>query len=238
MAEATERRSPAGLDQGAGLHAEHLATLGKTVAQVAHEIRNCLVVVGGFASLIERRPEDMEQTRDRAHTICEEVGRLENMLQQITEYSKPVELNLRACCLNTLVEDVVAKLSPHVLAGIRLEVSLQPELPPALIDLERVEQVIINMLRNAGEALGGSGNIRVSTRKEERRATVLIEDDGPGMPEEVQLRIFDPFFTTKKQGTGLGLSVCKQIVTEHRGTIHLKSQPGGGATFRIELPLA
>jgi len=238
MAEATERRSSAGPDPGAGLHAEHLATLGKTVAQVAHEIRNRLVVLGGFAYLIERRPEDTEQTRDRAHTICEEVGRLENMLQQITEYSKPVELDLRGHCLNTLVKDVVAKLSPQVLAGIRLEVSLEPELPPALIDLERVEQVVINILRNAGEALGGSGTIRVSTRKEEGRAMVLVEDDGPGMPEEVQRRIFDPFFTTKKRGTGLGLSVCKQIVIEHRGAIHLKSGPGEGATFRIEFPLA
>jgi signal transduction histidine kinase len=238
MAEATERRSPAEPDQGAGLHAEHLATLGRTVAQVAHEIKNRLVVVGGFARLIERRPEDTVETRDRAHTISDEVGRLETMLKQITEYSKPVELTLRAHCLNTLVEDVVAKLSPHVLAGIRLEVSLEPELPPALIDLERVEQVMVNILRNAGEALGGSGTIRVSTRKEERRAMVLIRDDGPGILEEVQGRIFDPFFTTKKRGTGLGLSVCRQIVTEHGGTIHLKSGPGEGATFRIEFPLA
>jgi signal transduction histidine kinase len=238
MAEATKRRSRAGSDRGARLHAEHLATLGKTVAQVAHEINNRLVVLGGFAHLIEKRPEDTEQTKDRAHRIFEEVGRLENLLKQITQYSKPVELNLNPYCLNTLVEDVVAKLSPHVLAGIRLEVSLEPELPPALIDLERVEQVIINILRNAGEALRGSGAIRVSTRNEKGRATVLIEDDGPGIPAEVQRRIFDPFFTTKKQGTGLGLSVCKQIVAQHKGTIHLKSRPGKGATFRIELPLA
>ena len=207
------------------------------MAQVAHEIKNRLVIVGGFARSIEKRLGE-EENGQKARVIREEVDKLETMLGQITDFSKPVRLELKTHSLNHLVEELLSKFPSQELQGITVDLSLDPQLPQVMIDAERIEQVIINIVRNAREAIGASGAVRVSTCRDERGAAVIIEDNGQGMPEDIQNRVFDPFFTTKKKGTGLGLSICRQIVTEHGGRLQFESYPQKGTVFRIIFPAA
>jgi len=214
---------------------EQLAAIGKTVAQVAHEIKNRLVIVGGFARSIEKRPAH-EENGQKARIIREEVDKLESMLGQITEFSKPVRLEIKTHSLNHLVKELLSKFPSQELQGITVDLSLDPQLPKVSIDAERIEQVIINIVRNAREAIGASGAVRVSTCRDERGAALIIEDNGQGMPEDIQNRIFEPFFTTKKKGAGLGLSICRQIVAEHGGLLEFESYPQKGTVFRIIFP--
>jgi len=218
---------------------EQLAAIGKTVAQVAHEIKNRLVIVGGFARSIEKRLGE-EENGHKARIIREEVDKLENMVGQITDFSKPVRLDLKTHSLNHLVEELLSKFPSQELQGVTVGLSLDPHLPQVMIDAERIEQVIINIVRNAREAIGAgaSGAVRVSTRVDERGAALIIEDNGQGMPEAIQNRVFEPFFTTKKKGSGLGLSICRQIVAEHGGLLEFESCSEKGTVFRIIFPIA
>ena len=121
--------------------------------------------------------------------------------------------------------------------AVAVEFSPDTEDPVAAFDAGQIEQVLINLVRNAVEAMGeGGGHIGIATIAEDAAGTIMISDDGPGIARKLQNRIFEPFFTTKKGGTGLGLAVCRQIVAEHGGEMHVESEPGAGATFRIILP--
>jgi len=236
MTEASETRSNLQESRQQLRHAEQLAAIGTAVARLAHEIRNPLAVIGGFAHLIETSPEDVARVKGDAETIYREVRRLEKMLTDVMEFSKPVRVEPILQSLNTLVKEVVDTLLPQMPANIKLSLQLDPNAPQASFDAARMEQVALNFIRNSMEAMEKGGNITVITRARNGGAELVVRDDGPGIPPEIQKRIFTPFFTTKKKGNGLGLAICSQIVHEHGGEITLESEPGKGAAFSVWLP--
>ena len=238
MSEATEIRSDLEKSRHDLVHAEHLAAIGNTVAQVAHEIKNRLVVLGGFARSIEKRVKDTEGTRTKARIISREVNKLEHMLKQITEFSKPICLEIEINSLNDWLEGVVPKLAEFTPKGITIQTSLAPHTLEVGIDAERMEQVVVNLIKNAMEAMEAVGTVTVSTCLQEQGAALIMKDDGPGMSDEVRNQIFEPFFTTKKEGTGLGLAISRGIVLDHGGDLRCESSPEKGTTFTITFPLA
>jgi C4-dicarboxylate-specific signal transduction histidine kinase len=155
--------------------------------------------------------------------------------------------------LNHVIQEVVSLLEHALPAGIQVRLDLDPEVPPVLMDASQIHQVVMNLAINARDALGGTGLLTLRTGREHLDAEGIldalvhagphayleVEDDGAGIPEELQRRIFEPFFTTKEpgKGTGLGLSVVRRIVEDHRGLLRCRSAPGAGTTFRILLPL-
>jgi len=236
MSEVHQARSDLETSRDRLRQTESLAALGHTVARVAHEIKNHLVVIGGFARSIEKHPENTQRACSKAMTIRQEIAHLESLLEDIMDFSRPFQLDRRVQSLNRLVQDIVNKLGEGMLEQVELELELDPGTPKIPLDAQRFEQVILNLIRNALESMQYQGKLRLSTAPNQGGAAVRIQDNGPGIPQDIQERIFEPFFTTKKNGNGLGLAICLQIIQEHGGTLHLQSSPEEGTTFTIELP--
>lgn len=220
---------------------EKLADVGKAVAHVGHEIRKPLVLIGGFAGQVERSEalRASEKERHKLRVIVEEIKRLETLLSSIRVLTRPPSSSRKfSLSLNEVVESTLALLSPMLKD---LKIHLVKELSAERImvhgDPNQLEQVFLNLLDNAIGALRGSGTVTISSRRGTDTAEVSIEDDGPGIPEELQEKVFDPFFTTKPDGTGLGLAICRNIVHDHGGTLTLRSGSPRGTRFIVELPL-
>jgi len=212
---------------------DRLAAVGNAVAFIAHEIRNRLTTIGGYAHMIEGRPNEPDRVRRQAGIILQSSSRLEQMLAEVMEYSRPRERPRTPHSLNDLVNETAAHLAASVPAGMALELALDPATPEVVMDPGAIEQVIINLVRNAAEAAGEGGAVKVSTKPAAGGATLEVADNGPGIPAEVQSRIFEPFFTTKRTGSGLGLSICRKIVSDHGGEISVASEPGAGTTIVV-----
>jgi two-component system nitrogen regulation sensor histidine kinase GlnL len=228
---------------------EQLASLGTLALGLAHEIRNPLSGIKGAAQLLRvalSDPADIQATE----VIIREVERLDGLLEQLRGLGTPARLQLAPLNIHRVLNDVLSlqRQAPEW-GSIVLRKEFDPSLPPISGDAAQLTQVLLNLVKNAVESLGGRGTLTVTTRMEtnyrvqsrtQRRQflSVLVADDGPGVPEHVQSQLFSPFFTTKSRGTGLGLAVCHRIVTEHGGTIAHEPRPGGGARFRVTLPVS
>jgi len=227
----------------ASRQAERLASLGRLSAGIAHEVNNPIGIICSRIEIMlldaESQPLPGKLTEDLTviHRHAERVARIAHGLlsfaREATGERAPVDLNHLVEDALLLIERQVSKL------GIAIRRSLAPELPRVLGDDRALEQVLINLLTNARDALGPGGAITVETsvvpeRPEAVRLTV--RDSSPGIPTDVLPRIFDPFFTTKTDGTGLGLAISYGIVREHEGTIDVESSPGQGTTFTLTFP--
>lgn len=214
-----------------------LAAVGRVAAHIAHEIRNPLATIGGFAHAISSRPMPEERVRDNAKIIYDEVRRLERMLSGIMDFSRPAHPVPVRQSLNAAVARTVRMLAEQFAPRVIVEFSPDPGGPLAAFDAGQIEQVLINLVRNAAEAMGeAEGQVRIATAVRGAAAVISIADDGPGIAGDLLERIFEPFFTTRKGGTGLGLAVCRQIIAEHGGELRVESVPGEGTTFRAVLP--
>ncbi len=230
--------------------ADRLTALGTVARGLAHEIRNPLGGIKGAAQLLRGALADPELIRC-TDIIVREVERLDGLVEQLRELSVPPRLNLEPINIHRVLNDVLAlqRQSPAWRDTV-LRAAFDPSLPAVQGDRAQLTQVFLNLVKNALEALGGAGELAVATRIETRfhirRAggrgqfiSVLVEDDGPGIPEEAQTQLFSPFFTTKPRGSGLGLALCHRIVTEHGGTIGYEARGGGrGSCFRVTLPVS
>jgi two-component system nitrogen regulation sensor histidine kinase GlnL len=234
--------------EAAAAHADRLAALGTVAQGLAHEIRNPLGGIKGAAQLLRAGLADPEQVRC-TDVIIREVERLDGLVEQLRELSQPRTLSLRPVNIHRVLNDVLTLQRQAPTWGtIALRAEFDPSLPPVRGDRGQLMQVFHNLVRNAAEAMAGRGELRVATRIEHRfhvrrgagrgqqLLTVLVEDRGPGVPEEHQPHLFAPFFSTKPRGTGLGLALCHRIVREHGGTITYEPRRGGGARFRVTLP--
>ena len=229
--------------------ADRLTTLGTVSAGLAHEIRNPLGGIKGAAQLLRSGLADPEQVRC-TDIIIREVERLDGLVEQLRELGARPRLSLEAVNIHRVLNEVLdLERAGQAWGQVTLRVEFDPSLPAVVGDRAQLTQVFLNLIRNSLEALGGSGALQISTRIETRFhirqasgrrqfLSVFLDDNGPGVPEADLPHLFAPFFTTKPRGTGLGLAVCHRIVSEHGGTIAYEARPGGGARFRVTLPVS
>ena len=219
---------------------ERLAELGRMVAEINHEIRNPLMIIGGFVNRLSRSDSALDaKTRERTSMISAEVRRLEKLLDDLRELYLPHKLRQRPFDLTGLLREI--HLFAQEACGenrIRLEWTQDTEPLPVKADRGKLKQVLINLVCNALEAMGEQGVLRMGASRQDGRVRLWISDNGPGIPDKLMTRVFDPFFTTKKGGSGLGLPLCRRFVEDHKGwSMHLKSRVGEGTDVRVDIPL-
>lgn len=225
------------------VQSEKLSAIGKFVAGVAHELNNPLSAVVGFSELLMQGELD-EKDRKHSDTILKSALRCKRIVQSLLSFARREQSERKLAAMNKLIETALEIVGYALRTGnIEVVTSLDPNLPLVLVDSSQIQQVLLNMINNAQEAIeagGQPGRIQISTETRTPNIRITIQDNGPGIPREHMRRLFDPFFTTKEvgKGTGLGLSLCYGYVKDHGGSITPLSQVGKGATFIIELPIA
>ncbi len=231
---------------------DRLAALGEMSAGLAHEIRNPLAAIKGAAQELD--PKSLKgEDAELMEIIVDEVNRLNGVVSEFLDYARPFRGTFVALSVNDAVRRT-AQLMQHDLDTMTLSVDLDPDLPDINGDAERLQQVLINLILNAADAMGRQGRVHLSTRSVEsfkdaallglkapsRFVEIVVRDEGPGIPTSVLNQIFIPFFTTKDKGTGLGLALCQRIVQHHGGQIEVRSSEAPardhGATFIMRLP--
>ncbi len=228
--------------QGELVQSERLAVIGQMSARIAHEIRNPLATIGGFANSILKRP-DPDRVHRAASIIADEVTRLEALLRDTLTFTRPTQPSLSPTDLRGLVGEVRDLLEEDLeIFGIDYDEGIDPETPFLQLDAGQIKQVLINITQNAVQAMpsGGVLTVRVHRTDEEgvRRVRLTVQDTGDGIKADDLESIFSPFFTTKTYGTGLGLVISKQIIEDHGGQIAATSTFGQGTTICIDLPEA
>jgi signal transduction histidine kinase len=226
------------------LQAEKLAALGQTISGVAHELNNPLATILTWAERLSQRPVD-DQMKRGLEIILSESERAAKIVRNLLTFARKRHTTRAMVDVNQIVRETLALRSyEQTLANISIIEALASGLPMAFADPHQFQQVLLNLIINAEQAMlaaNGRGTLVLRTWQDLDGDAVVLEvnDDGPGVPEDVQPRIFDPFFTTKEvgKGTGLGLTVAYAIIQEHGGRITVKSEPGAGASFFVALPI-
>jgi len=226
------------------LQSEKMAALGQTISGVAHELNNPLATILSWAERLSEKELD-ETSKRGVSVILGEAERAARIVRNLLTFARKRQSTRAIIDLNTLVADTLALRTYERMPTLAVTTELAADLPRVFADTHQIQQVLLNLLINAEQAMltaNGRGRLLVRTRHDESRDNAVLEvvDDGPGVPSDVQTRIFDPFFTTKEvgKGTGLGLTVAYAILQEHGGRIRVTSTPGGGATFVVELPVS
>lgn len=221
------------------IRSQRLASLGSLAAGVAHEIRNPLSSLKGFATYFRERYEDNPDDRETAETMISEVDRLNRVITQLLEFARPLTMNRRATSIQTVIRHALRTVEGQARErGIIIEESLPPEIGQIPLDADRISQVLLNLFLNAIAAMEQGGLLRVSLeRRDDRTIRIAIADTGAGIRKEDLPRVFDPYFTTKPAGTGIGLPIVQKIVEAHGGEILLESEPGKGTTATLLLPV-
>jgi signal transduction histidine kinase len=222
------------------LRAARLAMVGKMAAQIAHEVRNPLSSIGLNTELLE---DELGDNASEARELCRAIHTEVNRLTEVTETylglrgGKP---KLARESLNAIIDDLVGFVRNDLATRhVALETELDPEDPAGHVDANQIRQCLINLVRNAADAVSvkGGGRVILRTRGWPGRVDVAVEDDGVGISSELLPRLFDPFFSTKEGGNGLGLALTQQIIRDHGGEIHVASRVGRGTTFTLSVPV-
>lgn len=235
---------------------DRLAALGQMAAGLAHEVKNPLGAIKGAAQLLGDPSHDTKLGHadlEFVSIILEEVERLDRVVGSVLDYARPSKGDAGAVDVNAVVKRTLTVLASDRTEECELRTDLAEALPMVRADAEQLRQVLINLIRNAVQAMGGRGTVQVTTRRRsEHNSTALardhvvphadwieiaVRDEGPGMAPQVQKNLFVPFFTTKDRGTGLGLAISQRVVEEMGGRIEVVSRPGAGSTFSLVLPV-
>lgn len=223
---------------------EKLAAIGTLAAGVAHEIRNPLSSIKGYATYFKQKfPEDSED-REAAAAMLNEANRLNRVISDLLGLSARGELKLKPADLAAATAHVARLLRQNAASrGVNVIVRLAPRIPPALADMERISQALLNLCLNSLDAMSDGGTLTVAVSGGKNRICLIVRDTGSGIPPEIMEKIFDPYFTTKGSGTGLGLPMVYKIVRAHNGGVDVSSRIAGpsspgGTIFRIWLPVA
>lgn len=230
---------------------DRLATLGTLAAGLAHEIKNPLAGIRGAAQLLRRALGPDAPLREHTDIVIREVDRIDQLMEQLLNLSRPHALQLRPLNIHEILDQVLLlEEDAREGAPIAVHKHFDPSLPLIRGDRSQLAQLFLNLVKNAVQAMPDGGDLFVTTRMEtdfhirepgkerEKFIWVDIRDTGAGITEENLPHIFSPFFTTKNRGTGLGLAVCHRIVKEHGGMIRVDSRRGEGTTFKVSLPVA
>jgi two-component system, NtrC family, sensor histidine kinase HydH len=218
--------------------AERLSALGQLSAGLAHEIRNPLASIEGAAAVVQREAESEERRREFLDIIRKESRRLNHLLTSFLDFAKPRQPNLEMVEIDALLDSVIV-LARHAGDTARLDLrkQIQPGLTRIECDAEQLKQVLLNLLMNAIQAMPHGGSVVLAAQRGETRVNIDVRDQGQGIGEDNLDRVFDPFFTTKENGSGLGLSIAHQIVSQHGGMLTIQRNSPHGVTARISLPL-
>jgi signal transduction histidine kinase len=224
--------------------AEKHSELNELVTGIIHEMRNPLSVAIGQSNLLRDQPELPASLAGRVKKIEDSIGRAVKIAQNFLNYARQGETERAPADLNNIISQTIDLVSYDLrISGVTLMLDVE-QLPMVTVNAASIQQVLLNVLRNAQHALaeqkqGGKLSVRTVYDGKNRSVRIELTDDGPGIPEDMQTRVFEPFFTTKPRGvgTGLGLAVSKRIMEQHRGTLSFKSVPGSGTTFILELPV-
>jgi two-component system NtrC family sensor kinase len=224
----------------ARLQAERLAAVGRMAAHVTHEIRNPLSSIGLNLELLEEelvvQGEVSEEPRQLFKAIRREVDHLSSLSEEYLRLARPQQPRLEAEGLPEMIREVSSFVRPELeRAGIELVLDMPERASDVLIDEQQIRQALVNLIRNAREAMGKGGRLLISLRELEEWTELVVEDTGSGIPDDVRANIFDPFFTTKNRGTGLGLAITRQVMDCHGGSIACEPVEPHGTRFRIRL---
>ncbi len=217
---------------------EKLAALGSLAAGVAHEIRNPLSSIKGFAKYFEGHCAEGSEGRELAAVMAKEVDRLNRVITELLDFARPSDLKTRPTDINDLVEHSLRLIRQDAEGkNIRIEFHRDTRLPLVAIDPDRFTQALLNLYLNAIQAMEDGGRLSVKAAVDPRRGiSIAVEDTGQGIPPESLGNIFNPYFTTKSSGAGLGLAIVQKVVEAHRGEIKVNSTPGRGTAFHILVP--
>jgi two-component system NtrC family sensor kinase len=229
------------------IRADRLATIGELAAGVAHEIKNPLAGISGAVQVLADDFSEKDPRRIITDQIIKQTQRMDKTIHDLLNFAQPLEAQLTEVDVNAVFEAGLFICLPNpAAAGIAVERNLAPGLPRLLIDPMHLQQIFINVILNAVQAMPGGGVLSLSTAavsgaEEGGPAAgnvirVTVGDTGGGIPPESADKIYNPFYTTKTEGTGLGLSITQRILKMHRGTISYRTEPGKGTTFVIDLP--
>lgn len=220
-------------------HTDKMATIGSLTASIAHEINNPLAgVILCFNNLVKGKL-DGQARKQHVEVIGSGLERIRNIMRDLLDYSRQSALNIQPAAPAELVEKSLSLLEPLAAKShIKLEVDLPAKLPAVAMDAQKMQQVLVNLLVNAFDAMPDGGTLRLHAEIDDKEFGLVVADTGNGIPEDVRAKIFDPFYTTKGigKGTGLGLALGKSIVEQHGGRLELRSSDTSGSVFAIHLP--
>ncbi len=222
------------------IQSDKVASLGKLAAGVAHEINSPLTGILTYSSLLLKAKEEGNPDREDLEVIVNETNRCKKIVKGLLDFARQTEPQKTLSDINELIDKSIDLVSHQAsMQNVRIDRKVKPDLPKTMIDVGQIQQVFINILLNAIEAMPKGGTLTVSSGIEDQMAAIRFADTGIGIPKENLPKILDPFFTTKKQGrgTGLGLSVSYGIIERHRGKLEVQSQVGKGTTFTVKLPV-
>jgi PAS domain S-box-containing protein len=221
------------------LRNERLSALGRAAAHITHEIKNPLMLIGGFArQVLKDIPSDLEHDKEKLRIMVDEVQRLEGFLIEVGSYAKLSEPQKGVGDLNALVQETCLRLEPAIKEkGITLQLELDQDLPQVRFDPVHLRQVILNIAKNGIEAMPEGGTLSIVSGQQAGQVFVQISDTGEGIPPESLEKIFQPFFSTKAKGSGLGLAISQKIMEAHQGEITIASQPQQGTRVTLFLKL-
>ena len=223
---------------------EKLAAVGELAAGIAHEVRNPLSSIRGFTQYLGRGFEPGSSEKECSDIVIKEIDRINNVVSDLICFSNPMEPDLQPVDINRLIIHALRLVEADASAKkIVIDKNLKKDLPNIPVDEGQITQALLNILLNAVQAIGTEGHINVITTESKSGTHLLVsvEDDGPGIRDDVKGRIFDPYFTTHENGTGLGLPIVHKIVENHKGAIHITCPlPGkqSGCNVTIEIPIS
>jgi len=219
------------------IQAERLAAIGEAAAFLTHEVKNPLVIIGGFARQLLWQ-ESNEQQREKLKIIIEEVGRLEKLLKDVGDFVRPMALEKGFVNINELLDTILTLFKEEIeRQGIIISKKFDDQLPLLKLDPHRIKQVFFNIIKNSIEAMPNGGELGLRTSTLAGNVQIVIKDTGSGIEPSILKQIFYPFFTTKKEGTGLGLAICHKIIQQHAGSIRIESEVGKGTVCYITFPI-
>jgi two-component system NtrC family sensor kinase len=224
--------------QQALVRAEKMVAAGRLTASIAHEINNPLQAVQNCLHLASRTEFSAKKRQEYLEMANHELNRLMGTVQRMLDFYRPGAVEPQKIVISNLIRHVITLLSPQLQArNIRVSTGFSSKLPAIVAVESQLEQVFINLILNAYDAMPEGGELRLSARPVRDVVEILVQDSGPGIPPENRSRIFEPFVSTKDGGTGLGLSVSYGIIAAHGGNLDVVPEKGPGACFRVTLPL-